>query len=52
MLAALADTTVKERLVEFGSEPVGSSPAEFLTYINQELKKWGDLVRLSGATVD
>ena len=50
MLAALADPTVKARLIEFGSEPVGSSPEEFLTYINQELKKWGDLVKVSGAS--
>jgi len=52
MLAALDDPIVKTRLVEFGSEPVGSSPDEFLTYINGELKKWGDLVKTSGATVD
>ena len=52
MMAALADPTVKARLIEFGAEPVGSSPDEFLVYINQELKKWGDLVKVSGATVD
>jgi len=52
MLVALANPTVKARLIEFGSEPVGSSPQEYLTYINQELKKWGDLVKVSGATVD
>lgn len=52
LLAALADPTVKARLIEFGSEPVGSSPAEFLTFINHELKKWGDLVKVSGAKVD
>ena len=52
MLTALANPTVKARLIEFGSEPVGSSPEEFRAYINQELKKWGDLVKVSGATVD
>jgi len=52
LLAALDDPTVKARLIEFGSEPVGSSPAEFLTFINHELKKWGDLVKVSGAKVD
>jgi tripartite-type tricarboxylate transporter receptor subunit TctC len=52
LLAALADPTVKARLIEFGSEPVGSSPAEFLAFINQELKKWGDLVKVSGAKVE
>ena len=52
MMAALANPIVKARLIEFGSEPVGSSPEQFLAYINQELKKWGDLVKVSGATVD
>lgn len=52
MMAALADPTVKARLIEFGAEPVGSSPEEFFAYINQELKKWGDLVKVSGATID
>ena len=50
MMAALANPTVKARLIEFGSEPVGSSPEEFRAYINQELKKWGDLVKVSGAS--
>jgi tripartite-type tricarboxylate transporter receptor subunit TctC len=52
MLAAVTDPRVKERLIQFGAEPVGSSPAEFLAFINNELTKWGDLVRESGATVD
>ena len=52
MLAAVTDPRVRERLIQFGAEPVGSSPAEFLAFINKELTKWGDLVRVSGATVD
>jgi tripartite-type tricarboxylate transporter receptor subunit TctC len=52
VVAALADPAVRAHLIEFGAEPVGSSPAEFLTFINHELKKWGDLVKASGATVD
>ena len=52
MKAAVDDPLVRTRLREFGSEPVGSTPEEFLTYIKQELPKWGQLVKLSGATVD
>ena len=52
LLAALNDPVVRERLIAFGAEPVGSSPAEFLTFINSELKKWGELVKVSGATAD
>jgi len=52
MKAAVDDPLVRTRLREFGSEPVGSTPEEFLTYIKQELPKWGQLVKTSGATVD
>ena len=52
LLATLADPTVRTRLHELGSEPVGSTPDEFLAYIRQELPKWGELVKNSGATID
>lgn len=52
MMAAVNDPLVRTRLHEFGSEPVGSTPEEFLAYIKQELPKWGQLVKISGATVD
>ena len=52
MKAAVDDPLVRTRLREFGSEPVGSTPEEFLAYIKQELPKWGQLVKMSGATVD
>jgi tripartite-type tricarboxylate transporter receptor subunit TctC len=52
MKAAVDDPLVRTRLGEFGSEPVGSAPEQFLAYIKQELPKWGQLVKNSGATVD
>ena len=52
MKAAVDDPLVRTRLREFGSEPVGSTPEQFLAYIKQELPKWGQLVKNSGATVD
>ena len=52
LLATLADPTVRTRLHELGSEPVGSTPDEFLAYIRQELPKGGELVKNSGATID
>ena len=52
LITALADPTVRTRLHELGSEPVGSTPEQFLAYIEQELPKWGELVRISGATID
>ena len=52
LIAALADPIVRTRLTEFGSEPVGSTPEQFLAYMEHELPKWGELVRISGATID
>jgi len=42
----------KVRLAEQGSEPVGNTPAEFKQFIAAEVGKWGELVKISGATVE
>jgi tripartite-type tricarboxylate transporter receptor subunit TctC len=36
---------VKEKLLAVGSEPVGSTPEEFLAYVKLELARWGKIVR-------
>ena len=46
---ALADPTVRQRLAALGAEIAHSGPAEFSTFIEAELKKWGEIVRVSGA---
>ena len=38
-IAALGAAEVKERLVQEGSEPMGSSPAQFGAYIKSEIEK-------------
>lgn len=43
---------VRDRLTTLGLEPTPLGAAEFGLFIAQELHKWGDLVRVSGATVD
>jgi tripartite-type tricarboxylate transporter receptor subunit TctC len=43
---------VRNRYQQQGAEATPSTPEEFLTYIKQELPKWGQLVKVSGATVD
>jgi len=35
-----------------GSEPVGSSPAEFAAHIKSEVEKWRDLIRRTGIKTD
>lgn len=43
---------VREKIAAQGSEPAGSTPAEFAAFIREELPKWAGLVRISGASVD
>jgi hypothetical protein len=34
------------------SIPIGSTPAEFATYLQQEIIKWAKVVKVSGARPD
>jgi tripartite-type tricarboxylate transporter receptor subunit TctC len=37
---------------EFGITPVGSTPAEFAQFMADEIRKWAEVVKVSGAKVD
>ena len=50
VVAVLGDPAVRSRLLELGLEPVGSSPAEFSSFFQSEIKRWKELVQISGAT--
>ena len=52
MRAALADSTMRERLARMGAEPSPTSPAEFAAFIKTELAKYERVVKFSGARVD
>jgi tripartite-type tricarboxylate transporter receptor subunit TctC len=41
---------LRQRLVADGTDPVGSSPDEFASYIKSELAKWGKVAREAGIT--
>jgi tripartite-type tricarboxylate transporter receptor subunit TctC len=43
---------VKQRLDEMGTIPVGSSPAEFESFIASETTKWGKVIRDAKITAD
>lgn len=43
---------VRERMIANGTDPVGSTPAEFTAYINSETIKWAGVVKRSGARAD
>jgi len=52
IVKVLNQADVKARFAEQGSEPVGSSPAEFKQFIAAEVGKWKELVRISGAKIE
>lgn len=48
----LRDPTVRARMLELGSVPLGGTPAEFARFFAQEIPAWTELVRISGARVE
>jgi tripartite-type tricarboxylate transporter receptor subunit TctC len=42
---AIADPQVKEKLVQLGLDPVGSSPQEFEKFVQNQKSSWGALVK-------
>jgi tripartite-type tricarboxylate transporter receptor subunit TctC len=49
---ALATPEMKERLLNLGADPVGSTPEQFTAHIKSEIDKWAKVVRASGAKVE
>jgi tripartite-type tricarboxylate transporter receptor subunit TctC len=45
VVRALNAPDVREKLLAAGSEPVGSTPDEFLAYVKLELARWGKVIR-------
>ena len=48
----LQDPEVMKAMADQGTISVGSSPAEFKQFISSEVPKWGELVKLSGASAN
>jgi tripartite-type tricarboxylate transporter receptor subunit TctC len=49
---AMNNPAVKEKLLAQGAIPGGNTPAEFSKMIGFEIKKWAQVVKVSGAKVD
>lgn len=43
---------VRQRLLDLGAEPVGNSPEEFSRLFREEVTRWAEVVRISGARAD
>jgi len=48
----LKDPATKKRMEEMGTQPVGDTPGEFRSFLQAEVKKWGDFVKQSGIKVE
>jgi tripartite-type tricarboxylate transporter receptor subunit TctC len=42
----------RQRLIDLGAEPVGNTPDEFSKLVREEITKWAEVVKVSGATAD
>jgi tripartite-type tricarboxylate transporter receptor subunit TctC len=51
-LEVLAMPEVRENFFRQGMEPLGSTPAEFADFIRSEIKRLGELVKASGASLN
>lgn len=51
-IESLKDPQVRERLLAVGSEPVGSTSAEFGRFFRNEVEKWGKVVRSANVRID
>ncbi|MBO9647800.1 MAG: tripartite tricarboxylate transporter substrate binding protein [Variovorax sp.] len=52
VVAAINDPAVHKRLVDFGVEPVGDTPAQFAALLKTESDKWQKLIRDLKITLD
>jgi tripartite-type tricarboxylate transporter receptor subunit TctC len=50
--AVLASAEVKKRLADAGIETVGGRPEELARWLQAEAKKWGEIIRYTGAKID
>ncbi|HEX6006457.1 MAG TPA: tripartite tricarboxylate transporter substrate binding protein [Burkholderiales bacterium] len=43
---------IRQRLADQGAEPVGNTPEEFAKLLREEVTRWAEVVKVSGAKVD
>jgi len=46
--AALKTAAVRERLLSLQLEPLGSTPAEFRAFLDDQIKRFAEMVKLAG----
>jgi tripartite-type tricarboxylate transporter receptor subunit TctC len=48
----LANADVRRRIVDLGGLPRPASPQEFATFIAEQVERWGDVIRITGVTLE
>lgn len=49
---ALASPDLERRFLQFGAEPVGTTPEEFESFIRAEIDRWAPIVKRAGIKID
>jgi tripartite-type tricarboxylate transporter receptor subunit TctC len=49
---ALKTPTIRGALAKFSSEPLGGTPSEFTAFVAAESKKWAEIIRAAGVSID
>ena len=49
---ATRDPETRRRLTEQGAAPVGNTPEEFAKLLREEVARWAEVVKVSGARAD
>lgn len=52
LASVLQQPFIREKLLDQGARPVGSTPEQFAEHIRSELKKWSKVVKDSGARIE
>jgi tripartite-type tricarboxylate transporter receptor subunit TctC len=52
IIRATRDADTRRRLLQQGADPVGSTPEEFSRTMREEVARWAEVVRVSGARAD
>jgi len=50
--AAIAQPAVKQRLIDFGVEPVGDTPREYAELLRKETVRWHRIIKDQGISLD
>jgi tripartite-type tricarboxylate transporter receptor subunit TctC len=49
---ATRDADTRKRMLEQGAEPVGNTPEQFAKLLREEVARWAEVVKVSGARVE